>query len=946
MDPLLLGDSEPEREAAGQHLRSQELPTGAAVAPGVSLVVPASASQTGNMATADAAIPPLADPNSGEDALRNGGGLGNNRNASGAEVRQMDEDGVGAAERRDSDEEMGDEMARGQMEGQQGEEGVPEPAITHDQAQAMQALVFEDPIRELFDGYEDVSIPPAKLDNIKIAQEYVEDIQAATLDNGGLSGAARNRLRNAEPASPLTEAEKFHLQFYMALSDTSERIFDDARKVVNESCGTAIPTQFVLRSQMERVTGITAIEDDICVKGCHAFTGPRFGVLEKCAVCGEDRYDPKVLRLTGKKVARKRMTTIPLGLMVQALRRSKSGAEAMRYRDKKTQEIFEFLQNEGSLDDMDRDDIFCGRDYLELAANLGLTEDDTVVNFSMDGAQLYQNKKSDTWIAIWVVQDFDPKERFKKKYMLPAIIIPGPDKPKNLDSYTYRSMHHLSALQREDNGKGIKCWDAEKGKQISTRVVSLVKNADAVGLPDIDGRVGHHGVRGCRIGCDMPGRNKPEQGHYYAVHLRPIGYTVAENNHPDIDVRSIKSPTVDEYNTALTLVESSPNKATYEENRKKTGIAKRSIVSGLVQIYNLPPPKCFTVDLMHIPWINAGELLIPLWRGKLKCEPPDDIRMWDWAVFMANDVWTKFGKQVAAATPYFPSFFHRPPRNPALKINSKYKATEYFLLLFGLGPGLLRSFLPHKYWRHFCKLARAVRMLTLRKIKAQQLREARLFMIQFVEEYELLYYQRLPERIHFCRPLLHTFLHTPLEAERVGPGTYTTQFENERAIGDFGKEIRQPSNPFGNLARIAVRSAQKNALKMIYPELELKKRPPRGARTLPNGYMFLSPNTKEIRIEGHEGRFLLQNAGTDIVQKYGRLELSNGQIVRSVYSESTLIKREPRISRNVRVSIIIMVNISHSYILSRFLLVGKEMTRTIGTTSMSSQRCSSFSYGR
>ncbi|KAF8955107.1 hypothetical protein BDZ97DRAFT_1619993, partial [Flammula alnicola] len=44
------------------------------------------------------------------------------------------------------------------------------------------------------------------------------------------------------------------------------------------------------------------------------------------------------------------------------------------------------------------DDIFCGSDVLDLAEDLKLTSDDTTVIFSLDGAQLYQSKKSDTWI--------------------------------------------------------------------------------------------------------------------------------------------------------------------------------------------------------------------------------------------------------------------------------------------------------------------------------------------------------------------------------------------------------------------------------------------------------------------------------------------------------------------------------------------------------------------
>ncbi|KAJ8089822.1 hypothetical protein PM082_018398 [Marasmius tenuissimus] len=58
---------------------------------------------------------------------------------------------------------------------------------------------------------------------------------------------------------------------------------------------------------------------------------------------------------------------------------------------------------------------------------------------------------------------------------------------------------------------------------------------------------------------------------------------------------------------------------------------------------------------------------------------------------------------VAAATPFIPISFDRPPRDPAEKISSGYKAWE-FLYFFGLGPCLLYGLLPNKYWSQYCKL--------------------------------------------------------------------------------------------------------------------------------------------------------------------------------------------------------------------------------------------------
>jgi hypothetical protein len=67
----------------------------------------------------------------------------------------------------------------------------------------------------------------------------------------------------------------------------------------------------------------------------------------------------------------------------------------------------------------------------------------------IDSTQLYESKQSDCWIYIWVLLDLAPDLRYKKKYVLPGGFIPGPKKPKNMDSFVYTGLHHLSALQKD-----------------------------------------------------------------------------------------------------------------------------------------------------------------------------------------------------------------------------------------------------------------------------------------------------------------------------------------------------------------------------------------------------------------------------------------------------------------------------------------------------------------
>ena len=116
----------------------------------------------------------------------------------------------------------------------------------------------------------------------------------------------------------------------------------------------------------------------------------------------------------------------------------------MCYADMKLKEVNKLLNSLENDTAMVYDDIFCGSDFIEFSDRVVITNKDTMVSFSIDGAQLYQNKKSDTWIAVWQVINFSPQLRFKQKKTLPCTVIPGLNKPKITESYLFRAIHHLS----------------------------------------------------------------------------------------------------------------------------------------------------------------------------------------------------------------------------------------------------------------------------------------------------------------------------------------------------------------------------------------------------------------------------------------------------------------------------------------------------------------------
>ncbi|KAM5540304.1 hypothetical protein V8D89_006123, partial [Ganoderma adspersum] len=288
-----------------------------------------------------------------------------------------------------------------------------------------------------------------------------------------------------------------------------------------------------------------------------------------------------------------------------------------------------------------------------------------------------------------------------------------------IDLFLFPGIHHLSALQ---NSGGLHVWDAARDMCFLSQLFLALITADGPGMTYLNGLVGHQGAQGCCLYCFVRSRHKPEATNYYPALLKPDKphpYTVDGCDHADIDLRAppppnTLSPTA-RYNANLRELLGAPNETQYKKLCLKTGITKPSIFSGLSDCSFLGIPGCFPGDQMHLISLNLTDLLLALWHGKLPCADTDSKASWVWAV-LVSDIWKIHGQQVAACTPYLPGSFDRPPQNPAEKISSGYKAWEFLVYIFGLGPCLRYATpLPQKYFRNFCKLVRSVHLMIARK---------------------------------------------------------------------------------------------------------------------------------------------------------------------------------------------------------------------------------------
>ena len=759
----------------------------------------------------------------------------------------------------------------------------------------------------ILDAYVDLNMlsEKAQLDEMKSTLKFIEALRSASLNDAyaNLDGNVLGKLQNPpeEPVNIGDDDILTGLDLFLGTINFPQDAYINSREVMmRRHPEEKIPSFDQIRRIVAEITGVVPIVHHMCANSCIAFTGP-FSELDKCPYCGEDRYDSKT------NVAKQELHTIPLGPQLQSLFRDPKGAESMSYRRRETETTISILeQNNGQLETYS--DFIHGSEYLTAVREGWITDGDVVLMFSIDGAQLYAHKVSDCWIYIWVVFDHAPELRYKKKYVLPGTVIPG--KPKNIDSFLFPGFHHLSALQRE----GFKIWDASRNMTFTCRPFLALGTADGPGMMYISGLVGYHGKYGCRLYCGLVGRHKANGSHYYPVLLKPDDFTVPGCSHDDISYSSLPTCSPLLFQQNLQYLVESPNETQHKKRRLETGISKPSLFLGLQQHKTLSLPGCFGSDLMHLLALNIPDLLISLWRGTFDCEKTDNRSSWDWAI-LRGAVWEAHGEQVAAATPHLPGSFDRPPRNPAQKISSGYKAWEYMLYMYALGPALFYNVLPEKYWKHFCKLVYGVRVIYQRKIRFADLQKAHDALIQFAHEFELLYYQRRADRIHFVRQSIHALTHLATEILRIGPGICSSQWTMERVIGNLGQEVRQPSNPFANLSRKAIQRCQVNALKFMIPNLDryAPAEVPQTSIDIGNGFVLLRARDRTARAMLDNERSALMkylehwhihviddsDEWRPMVTRWARLRLPNGQIARSAWKEKE--KAKVRIARNIKV---------------------------------------------
>ena len=193
-------------------------------------------------------------------------------------------------------------------------------------------------------------------------------------------------------------------------------------------------TLYLAKEKLNELVDIKLNHVDMCKDSCCAFTGI-YADDSTCRFCGLERY---IISNNSKKPPKPQKSAIYIPLLDRFRIQYANSERAVKLR-------YRSQRNEC---DGECSDIFDGDLYKELV-NEGFFSDerDIALIGSTDGYQIFRQKTDSCWVVMFINANLFPKVRVKKENLLISAIIPGPDQPKDFNSFLRPIIDELKILQ-------------------------------------------------------------------------------------------------------------------------------------------------------------------------------------------------------------------------------------------------------------------------------------------------------------------------------------------------------------------------------------------------------------------------------------------------------------------------------------------------------------------
>lgn len=469
-----------------------------------------------------------------------------------------------------------------------------------------------------------------------------------------------------------------------------------------------LPTAKLLQARISFLSGIKPINYDCCINSCCCFTGPYEDRLLACPYCGELRHESD-----GRP--RNIFRYLPLIPRLLSYYANQDTAKLLEYRSR-------YQRQSGT-----SSDVFDGEHYQRLCRMHVTVGDeslphrffsqptDIAMGLSTDGFGPFKRRKQTCWPIIVFNYNLPPEIRFHLIHIICLGIIPGPKKPKDVDSFLLPAIEEFSSLAR-----GVAAFDARFHRAFALHAYLILIFGDMPAIAMLMRMKGHNGLHPCRA-CNIIGIRDSESSG--TTHYTPLHHSST----PSYDGLNLPLRTHDEIIRQATHVAWASNDAEEARRAKQFGINGLALLSTLSSISF---PTSFPHDFMHIVE-NILPALASLWTGEYK--GLDDGHE---AYIIPGSVWDSIGAACKLSGDTIPSTFGC--RIPNISKERHFFIAESWLLFATfLGPILLnRRFSRTVYYDHFISLVQLINTCLQLEISTGEINEIEQGFAKWVTDYE------------------------------------------------------------------------------------------------------------------------------------------------------------------------------------------------------------------
>ncbi|KEP45465.1 transposase family Tnp2 protein, partial [Rhizoctonia solani 123E] len=557
------------------------------------------------------------------------------------------------------------------------------------------------------------------------------------------------------------------------------------------------------------LSGVTPQPYDCCINVCYAFTG-EYADLEFCPnpKCKKARYEG------GKPV--KTWEYLPMNPRLRGLFKNSEMVTQMYYRA-------DYVQEAGAMDEyidgtrykrLTRSKIVIDGEELD-AFYFGGSRD-IAYAVMLDGVNIFERSHKETstcWPILAINLNLPASERVKLRNIIPLGVIPGPNQPKDFNSFLLPFVEEAI-----EQARGLEAYDVTRGKDFTLRAHPIFISGDMQAIKHAMEMKGPNGKLPCR-GCEGCGIYHKERKTYYLPLVNPTDKPDAipeERIDPDAPADALASLDPDNLPLRtsrriawqLEQMDNARNKRQYNDLARDFGLAGHSILD---RIPSISRPDSYPHEFLHLFLLNHGPELVSLWAGTYQLGDNDEY------VLIADD-WTTIGLETVEASKTLPALFIRPLPNIATCWRLYCGESWCFWLVY-IGPIVLRGRLPKKYYDHYMELVNILKCLLSLSNTTARIGQLRHEIIHYVETFEELYYQYKYDRISVCKLTLHALLHVADDVLRCGPVWVAWSFVVERFCREVTFCAKSKVVPYKTISKHVLQMSQIAAIAGQFPQI-------------------------------------------------------------------------------------------------------------------------------